>query len=99
MSPTPLLDRQDAVPAQPPVKRARALVIVAAIGFMLLFVRDKFPNSDGGFTPSAEFAVFIASLFCGVLLHELGHVVAGIAVGFEFRRVMAGPWMLTKESR
>ena len=98
MSPTPILDRQQTAPAQPPVKRARSLAIGAAIGLALLFIPGNFLNNTSSFTPLAEVAVFFAGLFCGVLLHELGHVAAGIAVGFEFRRILAGPWMLTRET-
>ena len=87
MSPTPILDRQQTAPAQPPVKRTRSLAIGAAIGLALLFIPGNFLN-NASFTPLAEVAVFCAGLFCGVLLHELGHVAAGIAVGFEFRRIL-----------
>ena len=101
MSPTPILDRQQTAPAQPPVKRARALAIGAAgaaIGLALGFIPGNFRDNASSFTPLVEVAVFAAGLFCGVLLHELGHVAAGLAVGFEFRRILAGPWMLTRET-
>jgi hypothetical protein len=97
LSLTPILDRQCAAPAQPPFKRARALVIGAAIGLALAFIMPG--NFHNGFTSLAAVAVWIAGLFCGTLLHELGHVAAGIAVGFEFRRILAGPLMLTRELR
>jgi hypothetical protein len=92
MSPTPILDRQQAAPAQPPVKMARYFATGAALGLALLFI-----PGNSSFTPLAEVAVFLAGLYWGVLLHELGHVAAGIAVGFEFRRILAGPFVLTRE--
>src|SRR5262245_29944095 len=98
MTLTPILDRQYAAPAQPPFRRSPALVIGAAFGLALVFIKENFHNGPG-FNPLAALAVLIAGLSCGTVLHELGHVAAGIAVGFEFRRILAGPWMLTKEVR
>ena len=91
MSPTPILDRQQAAPAQPPVKQARYLAIGAALGVVLLFI-----SGNSSFTPLPDLAVFLAGLYSGVLLHELGHLAAGIAVGFDFRQILAGPFVLTR---
>lgn len=36
-------------------------------------------------------------IFMVLAIHELGHTLAGILVGFEFRMITVGPFMLRKE--
>jgi hypothetical protein len=38
------------------------------------------------------------ALFFALAIHELGHVLAGLAVGFEFRLFVVGPLMLEREA-
>lgn len=35
--------------------------------------------------------------YLAVLLHEVGHLIAGVAVGFAFRQFAVGPFVLTRE--
>jgi hypothetical protein len=97
MSPTPILDRQRVPPAPPPVKTGQSLAIGAAIGLVIVFLPGGVLT--GNVSASWVLAGLLPALFCGILAHELGHLTAGLMVGFEFRRILVGPWMLTRESR
>ncbi|OJJ15888.1 hypothetical protein BKI52_36830 [marine bacterium AO1-C] len=44
------------------------------------------------------FPMILGVIFFVLAIHELGHVFAGISVGFEFRMITVGPFMLRKES-
>ena len=100
MSPTPILDRQQSAPAanQRKIHRGRWIAVGATVGLLLSFMPGNLQQARGYLTPFV-FAAFCVALFCGILLHELGHLVAGLAVGFEFRRILVGPVMFTRESR
>ncbi len=41
--------------------------------------------------------IFIVGFFIALALHELGHVLAGLSVGFDFRIYTVGPFMIEKE--
>lgn len=42
---------------------------------------------------------FLACLIVSIIAHELGHAAAGFIVGWEFRGILSGPFLFTKESR
>ncbi|MFY9724752.1 MAG: site-2 protease family protein [Bryobacteraceae bacterium] len=45
--------------------------------------------------------VFLRLVLCfvvSVIAHEIGHLAAGVIVGREFREIMAGPFVLSRES-
>jgi hypothetical protein len=98
MSPTPILDRQQPLPPDPPAKVWRARAIGAFIGLAIVILPATLMEHPTGFEPVLGYFGFLGGLFLGVLLHELGHVSAGLVVGFEFRRILAGPFMLTREA-
>lgn len=94
-SPTPILDRQQ--PAPGPKKATRQRAIGVAIGVVIgLAIAFAPPAIDNEF--SFSLAAFVVALIGGVIVHELGHWVAGAAAGLEFRHIRAGALMLTKES-
>src|ERR1700691_455696 len=101
MSPTPILDRHQPTAQQPRVKwlHWRWLALGGVIGLALPVVTRNTAYDVSGFDPLAGIAGFVGGFFCCVLLHELGHVAAGLLAAFEFRRVAAGPWVLTRKSR
>jgi len=41
--------------------------------------------------------IFVVAIFIGLALHELGHVIAGLMVGFKFRMYIVGPLMIERE--
>lgn len=42
--------------------------------------------------------IILVGIILGILLHELGHAIAGYFVGFKFRFLTAGPFMWEKEA-
>jgi hypothetical protein len=46
----------------------------------------------------AMLPALLLALWVTLALHELGHVLAGLAVGFEFRLFVVGPLMLEREA-
>lgn len=99
MSPTPILDRQQLLPPPPREKRVLSYAIGAALGVALLFLPHSLVSDPDPLAPLLFLAGFLGGFFFGILFHEIGHLLAGLAVGFEFRRILAGPLMLTRESR
>ncbi len=98
MSPTPILDRQQPPTPPAPVKRWRPLAVGAVIGVVILFLPGNFLTGDA-LAPIAALAAMVPALFFGILVHELGHVVAGLIAGFQFRRLLVGPCAFTREAR
>jgi len=93
MSPTPILDRQKAPPAPKPPRRLLWLAVGAAVAAAPVFVPLRFLPTIS----LATFALMAPALFMGILLHELGHVFTGLLAGFEFRRLLVGPWTFSRE--
>ena len=87
MSVTPILDRQQTVPAGAPGQRMSRLtpgfVLAVVVGVVL-----------GGVVVRVAVCIIVS-----VMVHELGHLVAGFLAGFEFRYIVAGPLVLSKQSR
>jgi hypothetical protein len=93
MSPTPILDRQQPAPAMPPANRKWSLAIGAALGLSVVLLSGRYQFGD----PLLVLAFMAPAMYLLVLFHELGHVAAGLLVGFEFRRVLVGPCTFTHE--
>jgi hypothetical protein len=103
MSSTPILDRE-----QPPpdVRSKRGLtrlglplLIGALIGVVLPYL-DIDLDSLVDFLPGPALLIgFVPALYLAVLVHELGHVVAGLSAGLELRALMVGAFLLTKEAQ
>jgi hypothetical protein len=49
--------------------------------------------------PMLYFLFYFFSLMLILLIHELGHVAAGMAVGFQFKRIRIGPITMLKSSK
>jgi hypothetical protein len=82
-----------------PRRRARMIppLVGAAIGLALVVAAQFLPN-DAGDLLLPWLLGFLVALFLGIVLHELGHLAAGKLAGFDFHQILAGPWMLSKES-
>jgi hypothetical protein len=82
-----------------PRRRARLipLAVGGAIGLALGVGAQFLPNNVGDLLLPWLLG-FQVALFLGILPHELGHLAAGKLAGFDFHNILAGPWMLSKES-
>ncbi len=107
MSNTPILDREQPLPEAKKSKLwlrllvglAIGSVIGGAIGAVLAFLDVDFDRL-AAFLPGRTLLLgFLPGFYLGVLLHELGHVAAGLSVGFELRSLMVGAFLLTRETR
>ena len=96
MDATPILDRQEPLP-QRDKRNWRAVLIGGAAGALL--VRWA-PSIEPGFILNhpLEFGLtMMAVYYLCVLVHELGHLAAGMGVGFAFRQFAAGPLVVYLE--
>jgi hypothetical protein len=101
MTDTPILNREQPPPAATLRKGRRGwlplLLVGAAIGGLL-----DFADSDMlRILPGAQALLigFIPALYFSILVHELGHVVAGLSAGFELRALMVGAVVLTRQAQ
>lgn len=94
--PTPILDSG----VLPPLDRKKApsrirslLTLFAGIVALLPVIAwtDKTKN------PKSGFVLFIFALVLTITVHELGHLLAGWAVGFRFADIRVGPFSLRLE--
>jgi hypothetical protein len=97
MDTTPILDRQEPLP--PRDKRNwRAVFIGAAAGAMLFrwvpSIKPEFVLDH----PSEFGLTLMAVYYLGVLVHELGHLAAGMGAGFAFRQFSVGPLVVYLEN-
>jgi len=77
MTATPILDLAKDPPQ--PRRTVRRFIIQATIGALIGISLVLTPNLPG--SPSFNFLVWILAVHVMILLHELGHLVAGIIVG------------------
>lgn len=57
---------------------------------------DPFLSGPGALNPVLLFCFFLLTSFLIIVIHELGHVAAGVVVGLRFEAIRIGPLMLTK---
>ncbi len=57
---------------------------------------DAFSLRAGSATPIYFYLIYLLSALVVIAIHEAGHVTAGLAVGFAFRKVRVGPFFLTR---
>jgi hypothetical protein len=98
MSNTPILEREQPLP---PVKSKKWLLLLVggATGGLLGFLGLNF-DKLWAFLPVQYLLIsFIPALYFGILLHELGHVLAGLSAGFELRTLSVGAFFITKETQ
>ena len=60
---------------------------------------DAFSAGSGAQSPLVFFLLYFLTFFLILSIHELGHVAAGLAVGFHFRELRIGPLTLVKSSK
>jgi len=94
-APTPLLDRQQPVPQPRKGSLMLLRVIGGAIGAVIGIAAIRLAPSD---LLPLWLIGFLAVEVLGVMLHELGHLAAGKLAGFDFYQIVAGPFMMTRES-
>jgi hypothetical protein len=95
---TPILDRIQPAPARGQY-RWWALLTGAAAG--ILVVRWA-PSFDSGWLlrhPLGFGLTLLGVYYLAILLHESGHLAAGLCAGFSFRQFAVGPLVLNQESR
>src|SRR5579871_1399227 len=85
MSSTPILDRQQPVFSIAPRNWTSRLAPRFVLGLIICVLLSSFS------------IYFIATVLVAVIVHELGHLGAGFAVNFEFRYILAGPFLISKE--
>lgn len=78
-------------------------IILTLLGLVIGYLAAKFFSKDTN-DVSLPLAWKLGALtllplafFVVIALHEIGHVLAGFLVGFEFRMITVGPFMLEKE--
>lgn len=70
------------------------MTILGALGFSIVIL---VPHLLGGSPNTGPFPLVYAALFFAVLIHELGHLLAGWYVGFRFRCIAIWPFALSLE--
>jgi hypothetical protein len=97
MSKTPILDREQPLPKVKSKKWLGLLLGGAAGGLIIFLGLDS--NKIEAFLPFRSLLIgFLPALYLGVLVHELGHVLAGLSAGFELRMLSVGALFLTRET-
>jgi len=101
VSPTPILDREQPLPSVAKVLW-RWRLLGAAIGGVLvsaLIVLDQngWIDVDNALPPYA-LPAFLLAFYLAVLVHEMGHVIAGRLTGFGLRHLAVGAFLLDKET-
>jgi hypothetical protein len=98
---TPILDGEAPLPAAAARRSGLVPLFVIIAGALFVFVvslLDVWPRDASGSSSDVSDAdtvwfllAFPAAMLVSVFTHELGHVIAGLAVGFRFRSVRVGP--------
>lgn len=109
-TPTPILDRQAPLPAPAQARTEASIIViscvwagltVASVVFDLLPAFSEWVRAamDLLFDPwSIVFAVAsaLAAVLAVIAVHELGHLLGGLAVGFTYHSVRIGPFQFDK---
>ncbi|MCZ8022407.1 MAG: M50 family metallopeptidase [Cyclobacteriaceae bacterium] len=66
-------------------------------GFLIAYLGFKSANQYPGEITLALFVAIIPLYFIVIALHEAGHAIAGVWVGFDFKFYVVGPFMWEKE--
>jgi hypothetical protein len=105
MSNTPILDREQPVPKVTSKRWLTRLVVPLLVGGVIGVLLDSFDididvEKLGAFLSGRALLIgFLPAFYFAVLVHELGHVVAGLSAGLELRTLMVGAFLLTREAR
>lgn len=77
------------------------LVVIVLIGALGGYLFAYFFKDNTGtlslYHKITTLPLLIAIILLVLIVHEVGHVLAGLWVGFEFRMITVGPFMLQKE--
>ncbi|HYL73980.1 MAG TPA: M50 family metallopeptidase [Bryobacteraceae bacterium] len=95
MSKTPILDREEAVPAVK-VPLARSIFIGFALGVVFLVINEGVVHIP--VPPVGALPIFLVAWYASLLMHELGHAGAGLAMGFEVRALVVGAFHLERRA-
>jgi hypothetical protein len=90
----PLLHRIEPLPALRTANRLPVLLAMGVGSFLFALLSDKLGVATRAITPFASietFVVFVAAIVATIAIHEIGHVIAGLIVRFEFVSMHAWP--------
>lgn len=96
MSRTPILDGEQPLPVRK-VRWGLALLVGVALGGALIAIDHARGTHEPLITPGGILFCFVA-FYIAVLMHETGHLVAGMVAGFEPRAFMVGAFFFHKEA-
>lgn len=99
------MSTSSSLPSSNPPKRSFSylvkLVVILLIGALGGYLFAYFFKSSTGtlsfYNKLAMLPFLVAIILLVLIVHEVGHVLAGLWVGFEFRMITVGPFMLQKE--
>lgn len=80
------------------------IVVMAGVGLLVGYLAGRFFAQGQAHAPLpweqklAVLPIFVVAMFMALALHELGHVIAGLMVGFKFRMYIVGPFMIEREA-
>jgi hypothetical protein len=92
--PTPILNLESPLPPLPSQIRSQAMGFVFGLGSTLLFFASI--RGDSGHFGQIS-VIFVAAVFAAILVHELGHLLAGWIVGFHFNSIQVAWFSLMFE--
>lgn len=88
---TPILD-SGVLPSRKPTKQFLGAIVAFATVLLLAAVVGTISTNEAH--TSATMLLYLPILMLTVVLHELGHVIAGIVVGFHFSSITIGPFSI-----
>jgi hypothetical protein len=93
---TPILDRTQSAPRPEQTRTWRSLLIGAVIGIAVGLLSPRLlPEIES----RLDFAgCMVAAYYLVILIHEAGHLCATGLVGFEFREIAIGPFLLSRRA-
>jgi hypothetical protein len=97
MGATPILDRNQPAPSRKK-RQWLAMALGAAIGGCIIQLTPVFDADSVLEHPLEVGLTLLGAYYAAVLLHELGHLSAGLAAGFAFRQFAVGPLVLNLEN-
>uniref|UniRef100_Q026R5 Peptidase M50 domain-containing protein n=1 Tax=Solibacter usitatus (strain Ellin6076) TaxID=234267 RepID=Q026R5_SOLUE len=96
MDATPILDRQEPLP--PRERHNWRVMLIGGVAGALLVRWVPSIQPDFVLDHPLEFGLtLLAVYYLGVLVHELGHLAAGLGAGFAFRQFSVGPLVVYLE--
>ena len=97
MRATPILDGEQPLPVRKVRWLAAILVGLAAVAVMIAL--DHTVGLRHPLVTPRAIALFIPAFYLAVFAHELGHLIAGVAVGFEPRTFMVGVFLFNRDAK